>query len=85
MNNTKKTKLVVTSVNHPYIIKKRNRIENLLGELSKTDDSNITKYENTIKKIHNQMNELKMFNKILERRHVAAIITRETKVTNVRL
>lgn len=78
----KKTNVVVNSINHPFIVNKRNIIEKLLMKLPNDPSSN---RKNKIKNIQGHMSELKKFNKILERKHLATIATREVKITNTKI
>jgi hypothetical protein len=85
MNVTKKqTKVLVSSMNHPKVISKRRMIENLLLKLSGQPTTR-TSHQRTITQIHKHMNDLKTLNDTLERRHVAALVSREVRIKNTKL
>lgn len=68
-------------MNHPRVLAKRRIIENLLLKLSSQPKTR----RRTMTQIQKHMNELKSLNATLERRHMAALVTREVTMKNTKL
>ena len=73
----------VMTFNDPRIVAKRATIEAMLVKLSNARDSN---QANTVANlIRKEMNDLKRMNRALQRKHVAALTTRQVRVRNTKL
>jgi hypothetical protein len=83
MSVHQRTGAKVMTFNDPRVVAKRATIEAMLVKLSNARDS---KQANTVaNQIRKEMNDLKRMNRALQRKHVAALTTRQVRVRNTKL
>lgn len=83
MSVHKRTDAKVMTFNNPLIVAKRATIEAMLVKLSNARDSN---QANTVaNQIRKEMNDMKRMNRALQRKHVAALVTRRVRVRNTKM
>ena len=75
--------VVMMTLNDPRVITKRKNIEGLLRTLPKIKDPVLA--GTTIRIIQQQMHELKRMNRMMERKHVGAVISRIMEIKNTQL
>lgn len=83
MSVRRRTDTKVMTFNNPLIVAKRATIEAMLVKLSNARDSN---QANTVaNQIRKEMNDMKRMNRALQRKHVAALVTRQVRVRNTKM